>query len=102
MFSQLFNSSFTLTFLLLKRNLIIYYQQHPNPEPPYEFPYPSFPFPFPYNRDYLLFPIFPDSFYLSFSSAVIEFYFLINALVISKNASSTPYPTLALVLSTFK
>jgi hypothetical protein len=40
------------------------------------------------------------SFFLS--STLIEFYFFIKVLVISKKDSSTPVPALALVFNTFK
>ena len=47
-------------------------------------------------------PNLPANAYFFRSSAVIEFYRLINALVISRKDSSTPDPNLALVFITFR
>ena len=64
------------------------------------------PLPLPSSLLLKFAPLSPPSLLpgLSFflSSALMEFCFLISALVISKNASSTPEPDLADVLRTFK
>lgn len=75
--------------------IILYFQQHPPPYASYEvllFLDNYAPNPFP---DLLCYNFF-------LSSALMLFCFLINYLVISKNASSTPLPTLALVFNTLR
>ena len=66
-------------------------------------PFPSSPSFFllrPCNP--LLPPILPNCCCFALSVVLRLLFFFINALVISRNASSTPYPVFALVFNTFK